>query len=46
MTITIRPIANTDTEACGRIFYEAFKRAFMIGISFPVILKPPKMPCS
>lgn len=26
MTITIRPIANTDTEACGRIIYEAFKR--------------------
>lgn len=26
MTITIRPIANTDTEACGRIVYEAFKR--------------------
>ena len=26
MTIIIRPIANTDTEACGRIIYEAFKR--------------------
>ncbi len=26
MSITIRPITNADTEACGRIIYEAFKR--------------------
>ncbi|MDQ3774110.1 MAG: GNAT family N-acetyltransferase [Pseudomonadota bacterium] len=26
MTITIRSIANTDIEACGRIVYETFKR--------------------
>ena len=26
MNITIRPITNTDTEACGQIVFEAFKR--------------------
>jgi predicted N-acetyltransferase YhbS len=26
MSITIRPIANTDTETCGHIIYEAFNR--------------------
>lgn len=26
MSVTIRPIAEADTEACGRIMYEAFKR--------------------
>jgi Predicted acetyltransferase len=26
VSITIRPIANADTEACGQIIYEAFRR--------------------
>ncbi|MGH8651898.1 MAG: GNAT family N-acetyltransferase [Gammaproteobacteria bacterium] len=26
MSITIRPISNADTEACGQIIYEAFAR--------------------
>jgi predicted N-acetyltransferase YhbS len=26
MSITIRPIATADTETCGRILFEAFKR--------------------
>jgi hypothetical protein len=26
MSITTRPVSDADTEACGRIIYEAFKR--------------------